>query len=159
MGIEPRTWSEAIQLRIQKQEGQKGVPNGWSNRFPNGSIYDVKVIKMIKQSNFNPYPNEMLPIGFIYPEHYLKLAKSTDNINYDEEYVFPWWFENSDKNINEIINIYKEITGLPNLLPFARNGTWSACFDFLDHSGNPKVIVLIQITQKIMKFLTTLMNG
>ncbi len=45
MGIEPRTWSEAIQLRIQKQEGQKGVPNGWSNRFPNGSIYDVKVIK------------------------------------------------------------------------------------------------------------------
>jgi hypothetical protein len=112
MGIEPRTWSEAIQLRIQKQEGQKGVPNGWSNRFPNGSIYDVKVIKMIKQSNFNPYPNEMLPIGFIYPEHYLKLAKSTDNINYDEEYVFPWWFENSDKNINEIINIYKEITGL-----------------------------------------------
>ena len=98
--------------------------------------------KMIKQSNFNPYPNEMLPTGFIYPEHYLKLAKSTDNINYDEEYVFPWWFENSDKNINEIINIYKEITGLPNLLPFARNGTWSACFDFLDHSGNPKVIVI-----------------
>ena len=32
--------------------------------------------------------------------------------------------------------------GLPNLLPFARNGTWSACFDFLDHSGNPKVIVI-----------------
>lgn len=44
-GVEPQTWGEAIQLRIRKQATQKGVPMGWSQRFPNGSIYDVKVIK------------------------------------------------------------------------------------------------------------------
>ncbi|HFR8725752.1 TPA: polymorphic toxin MafB class 3, partial [Neisseria gonorrhoeae] len=44
-GIEPQTWGEAIQLRIRKQETQKGVPEGWSKRFPNGSIYDVKVLR------------------------------------------------------------------------------------------------------------------
>lgn len=43
--IEPQTWGEAIQLRIRKQETQKGVPEGWSKRFPNGSIYDVKVLR------------------------------------------------------------------------------------------------------------------
>lgn len=44
-GVEPQTWGEAIQLRISRQETQKGVPEGWSQRFPNGSIYDVKIIQ------------------------------------------------------------------------------------------------------------------
>ena len=43
---------------------------------------------MVKQNSFNPYPNEMLPIGFNYPKNYLKLAKSTYTINYDKEYIF-----------------------------------------------------------------------
>ena len=47
---------------------------------------------MIKQSAFHPYPSEMLPTGFVYPERYLKLAQSTHSIQYDEEYIFPWWF-------------------------------------------------------------------
>ncbi|RPD83010.1 hypothetical protein EGK75_13860 [Neisseria weixii] len=41
----PKTWGEAVQFRIKNQESQKGVPTGWSQKFPNGSIYDVKVIK------------------------------------------------------------------------------------------------------------------
>ena len=41
----PKTWGEAIQFRIKRQETQKGVPTGWSQKFPDGSIYDVKVIK------------------------------------------------------------------------------------------------------------------
>ena len=47
-GHVPKTWGEAIQLRVQKQNGQKGVPENWSEKFTNGSIYDVKVIKDVK---------------------------------------------------------------------------------------------------------------
>ncbi|KLT03328.1 hypothetical protein M790_11830, partial [Neisseria gonorrhoeae MU_NG25] len=53
----------------------------------------------------------MLPKGFKYPQSYLKLAQSTHAINYDEQYSFPWWFENAESNISEVIDIYFEITG------------------------------------------------
>ena len=97
---------------------------------------------MIKQNSFVPYPEAMLPKGFKYPQSYLKLAQSTHAINYDEQYSFPWWFENAESNISEVIDIYFEITGIPNLLPFARNQEWAACFDISDKSGNPKIIVV-----------------
>lgn len=43
----PKTWGEAIEFRIQKQSGYKlkGIPEGWSDNFPNGSIYNPEVIK------------------------------------------------------------------------------------------------------------------
>lgn len=44
-GVKPTTWGEAIELRIKKQETQRGVPKGWSKKYPNGSIYDPEVIK------------------------------------------------------------------------------------------------------------------
>ena len=97
---------------------------------------------MIQQKNFVPYPEAMLPTGFQYPKLYLKLAESTHFINYDEEYVFPWWFETAEKNLKEVIKNYEEITGFKDLLPFARNGEWAACFDLTDKSINPKVIVI-----------------
>lgn len=65
---------------------------------------------MIKQNSFVPYPEAMLPKGFKYPQSYLKLAQSTHAINYDEQYSFPWWFENAESNISEVIDIYFEIT-------------------------------------------------
>lgn len=97
---------------------------------------------MIKQDSFIPYIQTMLPTGFKYPPNYLKLSQSTHTIEYDEEYSFPWWFENAEKDVIELIDSYFEITGIPNLLPFARNGEWAACFDVSDKSGNPKVMVI-----------------
>ena len=32
-------------FEVIKQEGLKNVPKGWSEQFPNGSIYDPKVVK------------------------------------------------------------------------------------------------------------------
>ena len=40
-GSIPHTWGEAIQMRVQKQTD----PKGWAKKYPNGSIYDPKVIK------------------------------------------------------------------------------------------------------------------
>ena len=98
---------------------------------------------MVKQNSFNPYPNEMLPIGFNYPKNYLKLAKSTYTINYDKEYIFPWWFE--DYGPEGALLSYElrnsQILG-SNLIPFAQNGCWKAYFDANDISNNPKVIVI-----------------
>ena len=98
---------------------------------------------MIKQSAFHPYPSEMLPKGFVYPENYLKLAQSTHSIQYDEEYMFPWWFV--DYGTKGAILSYELChTQIPNrnLIPFAQNGAWKAYFDGDSSVGNPKVIVI-----------------
>ncbi|RQK09613.1 hypothetical protein COH87_08290 [Neisseria meningitidis] len=41
----PQTWGEALQFRIKKQIENELAPPNWSNKFPNGSIYDPKVTK------------------------------------------------------------------------------------------------------------------
>lgn len=98
---------------------------------------------MIKQSAFHPYPSEMLPTGFMYPEHYLKLAQSTHSIQYDEEYMFPWWFVDYGTE-GAMLSYELRHSQIPNrnLIPFAQNGAWKAYFDGDSSVGNPKVIVI-----------------
>ncbi|GAA6143718.1 hypothetical protein NBRC116584_35360 [Hydrogenophaga sp. 5NK40-0174] len=37
--------------------------------------------------------------------------------------------------------LHRDLTGEDNLICFARNGDWAACFKSTDTSGNPKVYV------------------
>ena len=41
----PKTWGEAIELRVKRQSGMSGVDKNWSTKFPHGSLYDPKVVK------------------------------------------------------------------------------------------------------------------
>lgn len=53
-GIKPKTWGEAIQLRVQKQSETGFAPKEWSSQYPNGSIYDPKITydcKKVKVGN------------------------------------------------------------------------------------------------------------
>lgn len=53
-GIKPKTWGEAIQLRVQKQSEENFAPKEWSSQYPNGSIYDPKITydcKKVKVGN------------------------------------------------------------------------------------------------------------
>ncbi|UTO04527.1 SMI1/KNR4 family protein [Moraxella sp. FZLJ2107] len=97
---------------------------------------------MKKQISFNPYSQEMLPGGFKYPKSYLNLSKDTSTINWDSEFMFPWWFEDCQEELTEVMNIHQELAKLNNLIPFARNGDWAACFNANDISGSPQVIVV-----------------
>ena len=91
------------------------------------------------QVNFNLYPKAMLPNGFKYPNAYVRLSKDLSIINQLE--CFPWWFENYRESIIQHSAILEEITGVKNLISFARNGDLAACFDLTDYSGNPRVYV------------------
>ena len=91
------------------------------------------------QVKFNLYPKVMLPNNFSYPNGYIKLSKDLSIINQLE--YFPWWFENHRDSIIQHSAILEEITGVPNLISFARNGDLAACFDLTDYSGNPRVYV------------------
>ena len=101
---------------------------------------------MIEQKSFKPYPQEMLPKGFKYPESYLKLSQSTESIIPDEELGFPWGFENYGTDGSEYAYQHRNRNGLPNeannLIPFAHCCEWYAYFDGNDHSGNPRVFVV-----------------
>ena len=41
----PKTWGEAIELRVKKQSSMSGVDKNWSTKFSHGSLYDPKVVK------------------------------------------------------------------------------------------------------------------
>lgn len=99
---------------------------------------------MVRQDKFTPYPKEMLPSGFKYPKSYLDLSQSTNTINYDEKYFFPWWFEDYGTEGAEIAYRYRKFNSSisNNAIPFANYGEWEAYFDGDDISGNPKVIVV-----------------
>ena len=96
----------------------------------------------MKQLTFKPYSDEYLPYGFKLPQEYLALSKDMSylqNIQY-----FSWWFvdgSESNNSLQEDIDIYYRLTGHSNLLVFARDGDWAACFDLNDHSKNPQVWV------------------
>lgn len=98
---------------------------------------------MIIQKTFNPYPKNMLPINFQYPENYIALSKSTDSINYHEKYHFQWWFEDYGTDGAELsFQLRNKKIPNMNLIPFAQNGDWKAYFDGDDISATPKVIVI-----------------
>ena len=91
------------------------------------------------QTKFNLYPKEQLPENFRFPQSYIDLSCNMEKIN-ELEY-FSWWFENHRDSIIQHSAILEEITGVPNLISFARNGDLAACFDLTDCSGNPRVYV------------------
>lgn len=93
----------------------------------------------MKQISFKPYSQKELPVGFKYPDSYLKLSLDLEHINSIP--YFSWWFSNVYKSLDEIIENFYILTGKKNLLVFARDGDWAACFDLTDHSGDPKVFV------------------
>jgi hypothetical protein len=93
----------------------------------------------MQQSNFKPYTEKELPVGFKYPESYLKLSLGLKEINSIP--YFSWWFSDANESLEEVTDIYYKLTGRKNLFDFARDGDWAACFDLTDHSGNPKVFV------------------
>lgn len=51
---------------------------------------------------------------------------------------FPWWFEDG---IDDTEKIYEELTEAENLIHFAHDRDWVACFKENDTSGNPRVYV------------------
>ena len=91
------------------------------------------------QSNFKPYLNQELPIGFKYPKSYLNLSMDLHELNAIP--YFSWWFSDALEPLEEIKDIYYNLTGNKDLIEFARDGDWAACFDLTDYSGNPKVFV------------------
>lgn len=96
----------------------------------------------MENSKFTPYTNDVLPYGFKFPQEYLILS---EDISYLKKIpYFQWWFTSSTESqfsFQETIKICYQLTGKPNLLAFARNGDWAACFDLKDCSGDPKVFV------------------
>lgn len=99
---------------------------------------------MIEQKSFKPYPQEILPKGFKYPESYLKLSQSTESIIPDEELGFPWWFDDYGTEGAESSYTYRNsyLSDDFNLIPFANCFEWAAYFDGNDCSGDPKVIII-----------------
>ena len=91
------------------------------------------------QSTFSVYSKEQLPIGFHYPATYLQLAKDTSSL--DSIPYFAWWFKDAENSLPDLLDIYFELTQVKNVLPFARNGDWAACFDLTDTTGDPRVLV------------------
>ena len=98
------------------------------------------------QTKFNLYPKEQLPENFKFPQSYIDLSSNMEKIN-ELEY-FPWWFEDPDYENSEIedsVYLYskaiEKLTGVADLISFARDGDLAACFDLTDYSGNPRVYV------------------
>ena len=99
------------------------------------------------QTKFNLYPKEQLPENFKFPQSYIDLSSNMmEKIN-ELEY-FPWWFEDPDYENSEIedsVYLYskaiEKLTGVADLISFARDGDWAACFKLTDYSGNPRVYV------------------
>lgn len=90
----------------------------------------------MQQKSFKSFPSELLPKVFHYPPSYLMLESGTLP-------TFHWWFEDVREMLNPIedLNLYAQMTGHENIIPFAREYDWAACFDGNDPSGNPRVLV------------------
>ncbi|TCP92058.1 SUKH superfamily protein [Cricetibacter osteomyelitidis] len=91
------------------------------------------------RNSFTPYSNKILPKGFSFPKEYIELSKNLSYVNSIQ--YFNWWFEDYREDIEQHISILQKLTGKENLISFARDLDWAACFDLTDHSGDPKVYV------------------
>lgn len=96
------------------------------------------------QRSFTPYPKEVLPEGFRYPQGYLEHSRDMlypvqfpwGFIDHNEHGLMEWEFRSFDQEKGEIAP--REIDPIP----FARNGELAAYFDGKDHSGDPPVFVV-----------------
>ncbi|WON79068.1 hypothetical protein OK024_08720 [Acinetobacter sp. UGAL515B_02] len=91
------------------------------------------------QNTFKPFSEDELPQYFNYPVKYLELSKNLKPLHSIP--YFSWWFYDAVEPLDEIMEIYFSLTGRKNLIVFARDSDWAACFDATDYSGNPKVLV------------------
>lgn len=91
------------------------------------------------RNSFSVYSPNVLA-GFIYPSKYLEIsADFTEIANIP---FLSWWFEDCyDSELEVYTQALEHFTGIKNLISFARDGDWAACFNLLDHSGDPKVYV------------------
>ena len=91
------------------------------------------------RNSFSVYSQNVLA-GFIYPSKYLEIsADFTEIANIP---FLSWWFEDCyDSELEVYTQALEHFTGIKNLISFARDGDWAACFNLLDHSGDPKVYV------------------
>lgn len=104
-----------------------------------------KKLKFTPQKSFTPYPEDILPLGFRYPERYLQHATT---INYPRHLV--WGFSDSTLESGRLswdLRHHWRDNGWIWLqeidpIPFAKNGDWAAFFDGSDRSGDPKVVVV-----------------
>lgn len=104
------------------------------------------------RKNFKIYSNSVLPKGFKYPKEYVELSKNMEPL--EKIPYFLWWFEDChDEDLLIEINSLKNLTGIDNLISFARDGDWAACFDITDCSGEPKVYVF-DLGNKANRYLT-----
>ena len=96
------------------------------------------------QRSFTPYPNTILPKGFLYPEGYLEHSRE---MLYPMK--FPWWFTDASAESGKDWEFrfgkegkdWASPKGI-NPIPFARNGELAAYFDGSDHSGDPSIYVV-----------------
>ena len=90
----------------------------------------------MKKFCFTPYPDSILPEGFLFPKQYRDMSKG---VGLPEELA--WWFISADSEGGqaswELRSEYGE-----NWIPFAREGDWAAYFDGNDISGDPCVFVI-----------------
>jgi len=90
-----------------------------------------------------PYPKELLPEGFKYPERYLRISEGLE-----EHERTDWDYEDANSSGGrltwELRNIHSEWknVGDRELIPFAQLMDDAAFFDGTDTSGNPRVICL-----------------
>lgn len=94
--------------------------------------------------SFTPYPPEILPSGFRYPDKYLALSRGP---GLPETLV--WWFPDPNDESGQRgwrNRLHWQSQGWRYLddidpIPFARNEEWAAHFDGSDHSGAGTVLV------------------
>lgn len=102
-----------------------------------------KKLKFTPQKSFQPYPEDILPQGFRYPERYLQHAKAID---YPRHLMWGFYDSSSDGSSWDLRYHWPEkgwvwLQGI-DPIPFAQNGDWAAFFDGSDHSGDPKIVVV-----------------
>lgn len=96
-------------------------------------------------NHVTPYPAEILPDGFIYPDSYLKFV---DDLAVPDRLIWGFPGEKYGQSARAWeVRLHWQSEGWLYLdeidpVPFARNGDWAAFFDGNDHSGDPRVVVV-----------------
>ena len=90
------------------------------------------------KESINVFPSDKLPEGFKYPEEYLIALEK-------ERELYPWIFIDAMGEVGQLLYTIG-MSDEKKLISFAslENGDGdAACFDGRDHSGNPRIIMLI----------------
>ena len=89
---------------------------------------------------FQLYSSDKLPTGFRYPELLVHFSSTGE---FPE--IYPWWFIDATSKAGEL-SYSNRLKDGPHLIPFAKvddDRNDIACFDGLDTTGDPKVLMRI----------------